>query len=278
MTKLALLFCLASSILTAGCGSETPEKDRSGDEDSLVEIDFKDGANAHEPRFSPDGSTIAFMQSTQMSDSSELSVMDTAGDQRTMLAPTGTYLAGPAWTPDGKQIYFSADGGISVVAASGGAASVAVMDFAAMDPDISPDGKSLVYAVNGGTLRLVDLATPDSVKDLGESGTSPRFSPDGQSIAFESGEKIKLMALASGEVTDVVDTGTYLASVDWFPDGERLAITSDDGIEIVTLGASPERKLVRDEFASMDLDLSADGKAIAYTVNGQPSIYVLRDF
>jgi Tol biopolymer transport system component len=276
MKKSALLVCVTSSVLM-GCGSDSPS-DPGDTGASPVEIDFTDGTAASEPRFSPDGAMIAYVQSTQMGDSDDLAVMDAAGDQRKTLAPAGTYLAAPAWTPDGKQIYFSSDSGISMVAAGGGTASVAVMDFATLDPDISPDGKSLVYGINGGNLRLVDLANPGSPKDLGASGTSPRFSPDGQSIAFESGETIKRMELGSGNVTDIVEAGTYLASLDWFPDGERLAITSDKGIEIVTLGASPGRTLVRDEFAATNLDVSADGKAIAYSINGSTNVFVLRGF
>jgi Tol biopolymer transport system component len=280
MNKLTLLFCVISSALVIGCGGDPgPEdEDDEGGGSSFVEIEFKDSLSATEPRFSPDGATIAYVQSDLMGDSYDLAVMDAAGNDRKTLAPAGTYLAGPAWTPDGQQIFFTSDGGISMVAPGGGAVSVAVMDFAALDPDVSPDGKSIVYGINGGNLRLVDLANPSTPKDLGASGTSPRFSPDGLSIAFESGDMIKRMELASGMVTDIVDAGTYLASVDWFPDGGRLAITSDEGIEIVTLGATPERKVLRDEFASMNVDVSADGEKIAYSVNGSTNVFVLRGF
>lgn len=262
-----------------GCGSSDPSDDDgpSNDNDPL-EISFGGGASADEPRSSPAGDTIAFIQSSTMGDASDLSVMDKAGNGRKALAPAGTYLASPAWTPDGKQIYFASEEGISLVSADGGAASVVVTDFATMDPDVSPDGKSLVYAINGGTLKLVDLADPTSPKDLGQSGTSCRFSPDGQSIAFESGGKINILEVSSGAVTEVLDADTYLASVDWFPDGQRLAITSKKGIEIVTLGESPARTLVRDEFAAKNLDLSADGKAILYAINGSSNIFVLEGF
>jgi Tol biopolymer transport system component len=276
-----LLSLLLPTLLgLAGCGSSDPPRNGggSGSDDEPVEISFGGGVAADEPRFSPTGPTVAFIQSSIMGDSSDLSVMDVAGNGRVALAPAGTYLASPAWTPDGKQIYFASEGGISLVPAEGGAASVAVMDFATMDPDVSPDGKSLVYAINGGTIKLVDLADPASPKDLGQSGTSPRFSPDGQSIAFESGGKINVMTVSTGAVAEVVDAGTYLASVDWFPDGQRLAITSEKGVEIVTLGESPARTLVRDEFAAKNLDLSADGKAIVYAINGSTNIFLLEGF
>jgi Tol biopolymer transport system component len=264
----------------AGCGSTDPPKNGGGSDsdEGPVEISFGGGIAADEPRFSPAGGTIAFIQSSLMGDDADLSVMDAEGNGRKALAPAGTYLASPAWTPDGKQIYFASEDGISLVSAEGGPPSVAVMDFATMDPDVSPDGKSLVYSINGGTIKLVDLANPTSPKDLGQSGTSCRFSPDGQSIAFESGEKINIMEVSSGAVTEVLDAGTYLASVDWFPDGQRLAITSEKGVEIVTLGESPARTLVREEFAAKNLDLSADGKAILYAINGSTNIFLLEGF
>lgn len=274
-TSLGLL--LSSLLTLAGCGSS----ESTGEEvpDEPIEITFDEGMAGDEPRFSPDGATIAFIQLELMGDGADLSVMDPEGGGQKALAPADTYLAAPAWAPDGKQIYFGSNDGISLVAAGGGEATVVVSDFATMDPDVSPDGKSVVYGRNGGTLQLVDLADPTTPKDLGTGGNSPRFSPDGKQIAFQDGEKIKLLTIATGDITEVLDAKTYLAAVDWFPDGERLAIISEDGLEIVTLGSgTPERTLVRDEFAAKNLDLSPDGKAMAYAVNGSKSIYVLRGF
>ena len=274
LSKTTSSLLLASFLGLAACGSsETTGGDTSN---TPTEITFDD--NADEPRFSPDSATIAFVQSKGTAMGADLSVMDVSGNQRKALSPASDFMAASAWSPDGKQIYFVSDDGISVVPLAGGTATVAAKTFAALDPDVSPDGKSLVYAINGGNLTLVDLANPDMAKDLGTTGDSPRFSPDGKSIAFSGSEKIKLMDIASGMVTEVVDGGTYLASVDWFSDGKRLAITSDKGIEIVTLGATPTRSVLNDQFAAKNVDVSPDGKMIAYSVNGQKSIFVLSGF
>ena len=152
-----------------------------------------------------------------------------------------------------------------------------VKDFAATDPDVSPDGKSLVYAINGGTMKLVDLANPATPKDLGVNGTSPRFSPDGASLAFASRQKINVMDIASGKVSEVADGGTNLVSVDWFPDGNRLAITSDSGIEIITLGATPKHTLLQKDFAARSVDVSLDGKSLIYGIVGGKNLFVKTD-
>lgn len=272
--KTASTLLFSSLLALTGCGSSDTPGGPTGKEPT--EITFDKGAD--EPRFSPDGAMIAFVQENGTSGDTDLAVMDPAGDQRKVLAPAGDYLSGPAWSPDGKQIYFASSDGISMIPAAGGTATVVVMDFATLDPDVSADGKSLVYAVNGGDLRLVDLANPTMPKDLGTPGTSPRFSPDGKTVAFEDNEKIKMLDLATSQVTEIVDGGTYLASVDWFSDGKRLGITSDKGIEIVTLGTTAERALVRDEFAAKNLDVSTDGKSMVYAVNGSKNLFVLTGF
>lgn len=278
-TTLGLLLTSSFALSLAGCGSgDTTSGGTTGGTSDAVptELTFTGIDFGDRPRFSPDSAKLAYALSS--GDTTSLAVMDTAGGARATLAPGDNFLSGAAWTPDGKQIYFAAGAGIQVVAAAGGTASAAVMAFAAVDPDVSPDGKSLVYAINGSSLQLVDLANPTLPKELGASGTSPRFSPDGKSIVFESNEHIKTMDLASGTVTDVVDAGTYLASVDWLPDGKHLMFISKTGIERITLGASPERTLVRDEFAAKYLDVSPDGKTIAYGVNGSKNIFVLTGF
>jgi Tol biopolymer transport system component len=270
---------LTSLLSLAGCGS--PERGSGDDDDGggskLSTLKFTGDLAGDEARFSPDGEKLAFIQIAIMGDAYDLGVMSPSGQDRTILAPAGSYLAAPAWSPDGTKIYFTSDNGISVVAADGGTALMAVDAFAAMDPDISPDGMAIVYGINGGSLKLASLVDPEAAQtDLMEFGTSPRFSPDGKSIAFESGDKIKIMTLGAGMATEVLDAGTYLASVDWFPDGKRIAITSDKGVEIVTLGESPDRKLVRDEFAAKNVDVSPDGESLTYGINGSNDIYVIK--
>jgi dipeptidyl aminopeptidase/acylaminoacyl peptidase len=282
-TTLGLLFTSLFALSLAGCGSGGTTGGGGGGGGAAgnepTEITFDNGLVPSKPRFSPDGKTVAFIQSADtFGKMSDLWVMDPTGGARKKLAPTNTYLAAPTWTPDGKQIYFASDPGVSLVDAAGGTATLIVDDFTATDPEVSPDGKSLVYAPNGGTLQLIDLADPTMPKDLGVGGVSPRFSPDGKSIAFAGASKIELLDIASGAVTDLADGTDLFSSVAWFADGKELVFTSDKGVETVTLGATPVRKLVHEEFAATTVDLSHDGKTIIYSTNASQSLYVLTGF
>lgn len=69
----------------------------------------------------------------------------------------------------------------------------------------------------------------------------------------------------------------YLTSLAWFPDGQRLALTTQNGIEIIDV-ISGARTLAIDDFATKDIDVSADGKAIVYGINGQTSLRIVVGF
>jgi len=76
----------------------------------------------------------------------------------------------------------------------------------------------------------------------------------------------------------VLDTTNSFGGIDWFSDGRRLLAGTDRGIEIVTLGPPVGRTLLKDSFALMDVDLSPDDKSVAYSINGQSSLFVLSGF
>lgn len=277
-TKLSLLF---SFLALTACGPSV-----GGNPDiTIQEIRFDKVSD--EARFSPgDGNRTAFVQSTRRitdtdtggKETFNVMVMNNLGTGRTPLALSGSRLVGAAWSPDGTQIYFASDEGISVVPADGGLSSVVVNDHSTVDPDISWDGKQLTYSGGDGYLKLVDLFNPTLIKDLNTKGVSPRFSPDGKTIAFADDQKVKTIDVETFKVKVIVSAGTYLASVSWFPDGKRLAMTSDAGIEIVTLGPPADHDLLKEQFGAQNVDVSRDGRYIIYNVNGDTSMYVLSDF
>ena len=241
----------------------------------LRTITFPAGIRGGSPRFSPDGTQLAYARDTGAV--TELAVMTAAGADSRSLTADGDYLLSMAWTGDGSAlIYGSTDTGMRTVPLSGGPSQFLLDAFAAINPDLSPDGRWLAYALNGANLQLADLSqNPPVLSDLGFAADSPRFSPDGATLALIAGLEIQLLDIASGTLTEVIATDNPLGRVDWFPDGTRLLAGTERGIEIITLGPPVQRQTIVNNAAVLDVDLSPDATSVAYAVNGRSELYVL---
>ena len=147
-----------------------------------------------EPRFSPDGTKIAFVSSR--SGSSEIWICNSDGSQPSSLTSFGGATTNrPRWSPDGRRIVFYADArgsrDIYIIDAEGGGLRQ-LTDHPSIDtnPDWSADGKWIYFQSNrSGSKRLwkVSVAGGDafSVGDIGES--SPVESPDGKFLYYDKG-------------------------------------------------------------------------------------------
>jgi Tol biopolymer transport system component len=242
---------------------------------SLVHtLGFPEGVTGRHPRFSPDGSSIAYLR--KEGDVEGVATMSVDGEDSATLTTDGNYLTAVTWTRDGSEIIYYGDLGIRAVPAAGGPGRFVVDAFAALDPDLSPEGDWLVYGENGGTMKLADLrATPAVEEDLGVFGSSPRFSPDGTFVAFHGSGTINLMNLGSRTVTELIASSNDFGGVDWFSDGQRLLAGTERGLEVLTLGPPLARTLINDQFALLSVDLSPDDRNVAYDVNGHPDLYIM---
>jgi Tol biopolymer transport system component len=274
---------LSSMLALSGCYQS--RSTGGGDVMKVQEIRFDKISD--EPRLSPpDSDFTAFGQSTKkvtdepdVEEHFNIMIMNNLGLNRKVVTSQGSYLGGPAWSPDAKRLYFASELGISVVpAAEGGIPGVIVSDTGATELDVSPDGNSLVYAVKDGRLKLVELSNPPVLKELGISGKSPRYSPDGKTLAFGANKHINLLNFATGEVTDAYDCRTELASASWFPDGERMAVTTDAGLVVVTLGTPPTYVMMYEQLATKNVDVAKDGKFMIFTIVGDTSMLALSEY
>ena len=115
-----------------------------------------DPANAAQPRWSPDGSRIAF--ASDRTGSFQIWVMDTDGGNQHVLTSGPGQSSDPSWSPDGTRIAFSS----------------------------TRAGPSALYtmAADGSGVAPVGAGVP---------GTSPVWSPDGTQIAFARNQHLHVI-------------------------------------------------------------------------------------
>lgn len=204
------------------------------------------------PRFSPDGSQVAF--GAGQGSFAQVVVREVRSAGRVVIGEKNDLSNGPVWFPDGQRIaYFrqSTEGDCEIVALDLRTKQRERLVDCARSPgarfDLSPDGRTLVYAgtvrpqfpaglvardLTTGKERVLTTPTPDLGNDL-----SPRFSPDGASVAFLRGTQSsrEVWTIAMSEGAEARNTGSprgpsyglawlgprgpLLVSADWF--GQR---------------------------------------------------------
>jgi hypothetical protein len=235
------------------------------------------------PRFSPDGSQIA-VQSFSGFTFQDILVLDRCGKVLHSLGVTADARSGAllplAWSPDGSAVYFLGQMGemsVRKVPVAGGASTI-VYTGPNTEFDLSPDGTNSVYDGSNG-LTLYPLPNGPGV-DLGNLiGGSPRFSPDGKKISFITNAVIRVVALDTKVAMNVVDlTNDFgLGGAVWAPDGASLIAPTKTGVERITLADGTKKTLVALAQVSA-VDVTKDGTALVYALNGQPDLTVITGF
>ncbi len=195
-------------------------------------------ANTSYPRWSPDGTRIAFVAFAQETHLLYVSAPD--GSQVVLLPSPPGILRAPVWSPDSRRIAFaqsvSGQSSLYLVEVNGDSLILLTTDLA--DPDgtasWSPDGRRIVFSrMVAGVERLIvrDVESGDEHEiDTGAGDArTPAWSPDGSTIAYATGAATiaAVAPVGSGRrvlfEADPVEQLLGISVQDWSPDGRHVA-------------------------------------------------------
>jgi Tol biopolymer transport system component len=201
--------------------------------------------NGMQPRYSPDGKTIAFLSLREGDIDTSLYSMTADGDDEHILTDAGAVYEF-AWSPDSQAIAFTA-----TPEGEQSAADLFLIDAfgtklrrltttADVDsyyqPAWTPDGKAILFTVvtddNNGRIDIID-SDAQNRKVFREQASEPIYSPDRTHILFTSPAEhwfnLSIMNADSTESDDITislpgERAYYSAA--WSPDGSQIAFVS----------------------------------------------------
>lgn len=218
----------------------------------------------------------------------EIHLMNADGSGDVNLSSRPGEDAHPAWSPDGRQIAFTAFQGANVdifVMAADGSGRKRLTEDPGMDmtPAWSPDGRQIAFFSNrDGNVEIYTMNADGSdqtnlTHDPGED-YEPAWSPDGGQIAFNSNRDEQ-------DVEFPADTGVYVMNADgtgvkrltglsmtglrpaWSPNGKCIVYQSgvsfQDWIMLVKMDGSEPVRLVH---GGISPQWSPDGRQLVYSV------------
>ena len=179
---------------------------RSGEVTTLYALPYAEGYISN-PRYAPDGETIAFVtQQGPMGSSAEdtLNLLPAGSDKPEALVEGSLWMAVPAWSPEGDRLAFAMAedavpalaaeaagdaeqgimaaelpvprGNVWVVTLDGAAEQVTFVDGLARSPVWSGDGRTLAFVTHDGQVGLADADRPGSIWQAAPpAGQSPEL-------------------------------------------------------------------------------------------------------
>jgi serine/threonine protein kinase/WD40 repeat protein len=248
---------------------------------------YETGGWIGHPRFSPKGDLIAFIDHpVQGDDSGSLAVIDLAGNKKTLSGEWFT-IQGVAWSPDGKEIWFTAsksgvDRTLYATTLDGKERMVLRLPGAVMIFDIFKDGRVLLMRASWRR-ELVGMTADDAKHDLSWLDyTYPSdISADGKTLLFdEEGGGGSLDYSKSGGLSYAVyirktdgSPAVLLGeggAVSLSPDGKWVVAQSQDTpsqLKLLTTGAGEAKQLTKDNINHSWAHWFPDGKRLLFSGN-----------
>ena len=249
---------------------------------------YETGGWIGHPRFSPKGDLIAFIDHpVQGDDSGSLAVIDLAGNKKTLSGEWFT-IQGLAWSPDGKEIWFTAsksgvDRTLYATTLDGKERMVLRLPGAVMIFDIFKDGRVLLMRASWRR-ELVGMTNDDAKQhDLSWLDyTYPAdISADGKTLLFdEEGGGGSLDYSKSGGLSYAVyirktdgSPAVLLGeggAVSLSPDGKGVVSQTQDSpsqLRLLTTGAGEAKVLTNDNINHSWAHWLPDGKSLVFSGN-----------
>lgn len=233
------------------------------------------------PKFSPDGTTIAFRR-TFTEGVTEVLVVPFSGGASRAVTSDRRNTSGHAWLRDGKSLIvgtqragggfslwsFPVDGGRPVRLTPGG--------ISTWEPATARNSDLIVYALRFLDTDLYQASVGGAVRKVADStmlDSSPNESPDGRQIAFRSeragnSEIWVANSDGSGARRLTFDSLTVTGSPNWSPDGRQIAFDSRPNghgdIYVAPLDGGSARKITNAPSNEVVPSWSNDGSHIYF--------------
>lgn len=255
--------------------------DRAGWSLQPFDYEYTEGQVDLDPRFSPDGTRIAFRRGSNPT--SDLYLVGARGGAVTRLTQVRARISGFDWLPDGKGLVFSSDHEdqqslYALEIATGQVLPLGVDN--ATFPDVANRTWAMVYQLEGWRSALAETSlakgrgghrvlSPSSGRDRAAA-----LSPDDARIAFVSdrdgSQQLWLLERGSGGLRRLTEhTGASVDAPGWSPDGRHLLyLTRARGrhqLWEIPVEGGAARRLVDSTMSLRSAVYAADGRSVWYT-------------
>jgi len=235
------------------------------DSSNIQEFDFSGPGNPYgrEPALSPDGTQIAFVYRDELTGASRLATMRIDGTALRFVTQM-INMTGPAWSPDGAFLAFSAAPGIGFEVYTVGVDGSNLRNLTNHPdrdhyPTWSPDGGTIAFSSNRSGVYEVYLIGVDGsglVALTQNGGVSPAWAPTGNRLAFRRNNAVWLIN-SDGSSPQLLtgETARVKSELTWSPDGRFLAYGEHGpggGIEYLPVDGSPTITITRPEISSFN--------------------------